>query len=320
LSLPEEDIWVEGGTGVNHMLNGLYFKVIGSYGLPLYKLVKKMYNPTATIAMQKVTFTRFLWQDTKKGLWIISEKPMGGVKPGAGVAFVDDPAENPSGIHKTWYVWDQKSKGMRIPDEEHVTEDGKLKNKTDVIVSKSIVGFEVTGVKGTDGGPLPGLMLRQSSELYGRPVYEAESGAQFLYWMENGGSVEQGLKDPEAQLVKAADEEELLFSQAGCWILAKEMGVDKEHEACLGYVQDTGVTPDQVEATNVWKVQSKNKEEEAGTWSENPKLKLRMEEWTRADDVLHKFDSDFNDFDRLPIQDAGAATAEGATGAASSSG
>merc|ERR1719277_277208 len=116
---------------------------------------------------------------------------------------------------------------MRMPamdEESKEAEAAEVKRGyklPDNIVAKGIVGFEVRGPPCISGS---GLMVRQASELYGRPVYEAESGGLFLYWLQKDGSAEQGMVVEELITPGVTRGEGSLFEKNGHWIISKEVG------------------------------------------------------------------------------------------------
>eukprot|EP00928_Gymnodinium_smaydae_P031663 TRINITY_DN23173_c1_g1_i2.p1 TRINITY_DN23173_c1_g1~~TRINITY_DN23173_c1_g1_i2.p1 ORF type:complete len:351 (-),score=55.54 TRINITY_DN23173_c1_g1_i2:295-1347(-) len=305
LVLPDEDVLITGATGDNDVLNGLYFRVSGNFGLSIYKhVVVKMRSGTFMDGAPQV-HQRFLWMDetkgpaSAKGWWVISEKPKGALVQGPGMAFVDDNAPNPGSINKSWYVWHPQSRSMKFYSTEGIPPEDLAKMRPgkelpDNIQSKSIVGFEI--MNGSDSfalaGPTPGLMLRAAcSELYGRPVYEAENGGQYMYWLQDGGSVESGMPDPAA-----VDEDTFLsnpeeyFKNEGCWIIASAMGVPKDAPECLAYCKDFSVTPE-LTKNEAWMVRMKPYDpSQESVFDRNPKFRLRLEEWTRADEMIASFD------------------------------
>eukprot|EP00929_Paragymnodinium_shiwhaense_P013631 TRINITY_DN121473_c0_g1_i1.p1 TRINITY_DN121473_c0_g1~~TRINITY_DN121473_c0_g1_i1.p1 ORF type:complete len:2646 (+),score=729.13 TRINITY_DN121473_c0_g1_i1:454-7938(+) len=278
LGLPEEDVLIRGGRAYNEAINGLYFKINNVYDLPIYKLVKRLENGEAV--------QRFLWKEKKKGYWIISMKPQV-ISQNKACAFVDLDVPEPAMIDRPWYVWYEPTKNMRCHgEEEEKVRDGqtiKVKMDIDPITASSVVGFEVLGVSGSEGGPQPGILLRQKAELFGRPVYEAESGGQYLYWMKKDAAWTEGTtvesKDFSAD---ATTDAASYFEGEGHWVLAREPGEAPRAEGCLAYVEENCVTPDLI--GKKWQVRIK------GSFSELPAFQLKMEEWRRADDLLGKFD------------------------------
>jgi len=297
LNVPEEDVLIEGGTGENNTLNGLYFKMTGTYGIPLYRLVKKEGLVTTNYAQ------RYLFRDAKSCCWVISGKPNGGVQNQKGMAFVeDDAAERPSEVRAQWYVWHTASKMLKSPEEEEhyaMTEEakGNLEPRkqldlypVNVLKVKSIVGFELTCMA-TPMGPTPGLMLRHGSQFYGRPVYEGENGSQFLYWMVNGGTYDTGI-DMENDTTNPKK----LFEKSGYWAVSKAVGIDYSSNECSAYCPDDAVIPpyfndDEQKASafsSKWYVR---KSPGYRGFVTDPKFRLRIEKWNRTND-LTAFDQD----------------------------
>jgi len=298
LSLPEEDIFVKGGTGPNASINGLYFKLSSTYGMPVYKMVKKerRYGFGVPIA-------RFLYFDTKENVWVISPLPNQGPKPLPGCAFVEDPdATHPGAITANWYVYYPTAKkmkkfgGLDEEDEDDEAAGTKAKNvkvPVDQIKSVSIMGFEPVGVDKTL--IKAGSLVRQGRELYGRPVYESESGGQYLYWFKKGGDLAEGLVEDDLEGDAGADANKL-YQYTGHWIVASDVGETCGGPTCLAYLEDSAVTPDQIPQGSRWYVAVSEKEPgnpEAGyRYERNTTFSFVMEECTHDTHLLGMFDED----------------------------
>lgn len=178
LTMPEEDVLVTGGTGGNKLMNGLYFKMSGTFGVPIYKhsLAKK--DGSGFVH-------KFMYRDTKKELWLISDSPGNDTVPEMrkvkNCAMVEDRQVNPGRIQSLWFVWHEDTSQMRVfGDKDPILQmpTGLIFKKEmrpiDKIEVQSVVGFEVTGVH-TNGNlkKIASLLLRHPSLYYGRPVYEA---------------------------------------------------------------------------------------------------------------------------------------------------
>jgi len=286
LNLPEEDVFISGGTGDNEILNGLFFKLTGTFGVPIYRLVKREGIFTTYYT------DRFLFRDTKSNCWIISGKSTGGISIQPGCAFTEgDEQERPGDAQTPWYVWHAPSKTMKNMAEElsRLQGDDKAlailkKTPVDQISIRSIVGFELSGIPKGFPGPVPGLMLRHASQFFGRPVYEGESGAQYLYWMKNGADLAEGLQDELAPGETQAAKK--LFEGSGYWAMGKEVGLGKDDPSCFCYIVDDNVTPHQINEKAIWQLKTADKK----GWIAVPEMKLVMEEWNRNNDIMDNFD------------------------------
>jgi len=141
----EEDILVEGGTGVNKVLNGLYFKMAGTFGLLIYKLVKPAERAGGLFGAHEAVSERYLYQNQEKTAWVISEKY--GKPPrklGVGCAAIDSVQMHPSKISKSkkWYVWHNDSGRLRMPGDE--TDMTPAEEQQDTFLESSLqkVGFD----------------------------------------------------------------------------------------------------------------------------------------------------------------------------------
>jgi len=289
LSLPEEDVLIEGGTDTNEVMNGLYFKMSGTFGLPLYKMVRPQ-------GLLRAPFARYLYKDSKGPVWIINVSPMSDMHEvsGAGCAWVEDEdAQRPGEIKASWCVWHPGMRVMRMPptDEESkealAAELRKGYKPPDNIVAKGIVGFEVRGPPIISGS---GLMIRHASELYGRPVYEAESGGQFLYWLRKDGSAEQGMVVEELIGPGETRGESALFEKSGHWIISKEVGDPPNGPSTLAYVEDLAVTPDQIPHGAAWHVAAVSGKSKR--FEKTHKVRLKLEEWSRNNAELMVFEEE----------------------------
>jgi len=288
LDLPEEDISIEGGTGENAVLNGLYFKMSGTFGIQMYRNVQR----SSGFSLLGASYTqRYLFKDGISGCWIISDKTSGGLQIEPGMAFAEDAkAETPAKVTSDWYVWHTHSRTMRSLMEEEsraASEETKSKNTkpreelkkhpVDALVVKSILGFAVSYDE-VDTGPKAGLYLRHGSQLYSRPVYESEfhgtdlvGGAgeqcQFLYWMENDGSLSKGRREDDLKEVGLGK-----FQRAGYWAIG-QLGATKTQDGCLAYCEDIAATPNAIQGK--WCLRRAG-----GKFAVDPKFELKLQEWT----------------------------------------
>jgi len=255
ITLPEEDVLIKGGTGQNATINGLYFKLSATYGMPVYKMAKK-----ESKFFYGVPVARFLYFDTKANIWVISALPNEGPQEQPGCAFVDDPdATHPGQIEAEWFVYHPDDKRMRQfgieeegDDEDEAGASSKMMpSPVDQIKCVSIVGFELTGVDNTL--IKPGSMVRHGKEIYGRPVYVSESDDQYLYWFRKSGDLTQGLLDDNLES-NATAEPSTLFKHRGHWIIARQVGENYGGPTCLAYLEDSAVSPDQIPQGSRWHV------------------------------------------------------------------
>jgi len=286
LSMPEEDVIIAGATGVNEVMNGVYFKLSQTFGVKAFKMVK-MHGAGAVSKGHPIV--RFLYKDAATGAWTISPRPMAGISVAPGCAFSHDEfAEHPSMVSSEWYVWHPhtqalQTKASAIKEQAKEAEKAKtlwesiaasldgLYPVPDFVVCRSMVGFEMTASADKLGHVSRGLMLRIPQTLYGRPVYEAESGGQFLYFLKDEGDLADGMTGWEDFQPGAHPDPNKLFKMSGNWVLSREIALPVDE--ALGYCKDLAVTPDLLESQ--WKLRQLD-----GTWAAVPDLKLRRQEWT----------------------------------------
>jgi hypothetical protein len=263
LTMPEEDVLVTGCTGGNKLMNGLYFKMSGTFGVPIFKhsLAKK--DGSGFVH-------KFLYRDTKRELWLISDSPANDTVPEMrrvkNCAMVEDRQEFPGRITQPWFVWHEDTNQMRVYGDK----DPVLKlqkglifkadmNPIDKLEVQSVVGFEVTGLLNGRRSKIPHLLMRQPSLYFGRPVYEAESGGQFLYWHAADAPAGTGVADAEmsgpGQIAFHEEETDSLWQVSdgrirdGWWIISDEVGLRPEDKRCQACVKDSSMTPDQIMKT-----------------------------------------------------------------------
>merc|ERR1712194_408080 len=99
---------------------------------------------------------------------------------------------------------------------------------------------------------------------------------------------DDGLKDVAARI---------LFEKEGAWIISKEVAESVDGLNVLAYVFHAAVTPNQVGGNIPWVVRvappnqrSASQPRATAEFRPDPSVKLRMEEWNRADAGLDKFD------------------------------
>jgi len=274
LLLPEEDILVQGGTGENEALNGLYFKLSNTYGQPVYKMAKKQGAAGAVHA-------RYLFKDPKSSCWVIAPRPDAGIATAPGCAFADgEGLDRPTAAKSGWHVWYPPTRSMRCGDEpQDSTKAGKKVAPIDTLSVGSVVGFEVLGSQGTE--LQTGLMLRHAGELYSRPIYEAEDGSQFLYWMKDGGTLVEGMEEEDEHDAAEHIRHAQLLATKGRWVFARTLGEAPEGPGCLAYAEDAAATPHTIGEGTVWYALKSNPDGPNATFKKCPGLRLVAEEWMR---------------------------------------
>lgn len=278
LSLPEEDVLIKGGVGENEVINGVYFKLMHTFGVKAFKMVKR-------VGFYSTPITRYLYWDIVANAWTISEKPLEGVCSAPGCAFCQqDGIEHPSLVTKPWYVWHGYSGslmagGVKVEEEEEKKEEGFTlrgllgqKTEVDIIKSQSIVGFQVHGSMETLGNIGKGLMLRIPMTLFGRPVYEFEGGGQYLYYLQKESKIADGQSASWEEFGAGVEPKpERLFEKEGYWAISMDIGEQMDSERCYGYCEDLAVTPEQIDRT--WYVRFPS------GYRSNPDLKFTPQEW-----------------------------------------
>jgi len=269
-------------------MNGVYFKLGSTFGVKAFKMVKLVSNGALA---RPTPIIRYLYRDTSTGAWTISPRPLTGITVAPGCAFAhDESAEHPSLIKTDWYVWHKHTGALQTKEtakRDQEKKDKEVKStwetivaameptppEPDLVVCRSMVGFEMTASLEKLGFINRGLMLRIPTTLYGRPVYEAESGGQFLYFMKEEGTLAEGLQGWEEFESGVIPNPALLFGMTGHWVLSREIAnpIDKS----LGYCQDVAVTPDMIESTSTWTIRQND-----NSWATVSDLKLRRQEWT----------------------------------------
>jgi len=302
LNMPEEDVKIDGCTDNNKDLNGLYFKMSGTFGYPIYKCAKLI---GGGLNREKKPLTMYLYQDQKKELWLISDSPGNDTGEkimalGRPCAMVEDDSPDPGSITKPWFVWHEDTHRMREHTENEQDPElyekkkgwfrSKEIRKVDKLTIQSVVGFEVTGVSQNGFGGIQSLFLRHPSLFYGRPVYESENGGQFLYWRKNNGSIEDGLQS--AMLDSPGDLVEIVDEIDGHWIISTELGIAKKdgnsqewHKSVFAYIKDGSFSPDQIHPARPEKGKKEAtwfaRDRSAGNQFKECKLmKLKLEEWS----------------------------------------
>merc|ERR1719498_1226051 len=175
-------------------------------------------------------------------------------------AMVDDKTETPGRITNHWKVWHEDTQQMRIfGDTDPILKMPKgliFKQEMrpiDKLEVQSVVGFEVSGIQRNGHiHQLASLLLRHPSLYYGRPVYEAENGGQYLYW--------QALDEPSGAGVAFAEllgpgqvaQHKDLDDKEGMWMIGDQVGLTPENAKVKAYVKDMSMTPDQISDDSSW--------------------------------------------------------------------
>jgi hypothetical protein len=207
LETPEEDIWIDGGTGGNEVLNGIYFRLQGTFGRPLYKLVKKLRTEhfeavseqcscfSKLVGGKEVT-SRYMYRHPGGEHWVIAGRHQwGGAVSMTHWAHVKSTAEHPKDIEvdAEWYVWHEQTKMMRRVGEEDIEiQSGMSCRKVeaepvDRMTLRVVAGYEVLGldhVIDSTGHASANFLMRHPTQFFGRPVYESSRSDQYLFWLQ----------------------------------------------------------------------------------------------------------------------------------------
>jgi len=308
LEQPEEDVEIRGGTGGNAVLNGIYYKVYGTFGIPIYKRAHRINTSTFSGTFfggdSGVQF-RYLYQHPAKDKWIIADWPdrQGTESSLKNWAFVEASVDHPRDIpaNKEWYVWHEQTRSLRKPNDLKGQKVGrgcfeKDADPVDAINFHVIVGYEVMGLGPSKlGTSRPIFMLRHPSQFFGRPVYEADGVTNpiFLFWIEKGCHIRDGMIDEEitAQDDTTRTKQDKLFDSIGFWVIAQRLpdtSLDlrskwkknllfdtfpSEELCAIAWNESKAATPADIE-------QSKWLVERDGKGVPNKELTIRSEEWT----------------------------------------
>merc|ERR1712190_598007 len=185
--------------------------------------------------------------------------------------------------------------------EEGGTMSAMFKKKPpDKLTTTAVVGFQVQDKTGT---VQPGtFFIRYCREIYGRPAYQDDAGSDlYLYWIENGGSMQQGWQEEE-EVHHHAD----LFKKMGNWIVATKLGDNVRGPTCLAYVEDLAASPDQIPRDKQWHIcVRKGKDGNEGKYERNAEFRLEIieEDVATAKNILADFDGDFGDDDEIDLDE-----------------
>jgi len=280
--LANEDVQVTGGTNDNQVMNGVYFRITATFGIPVYRNVR-----TLTTRFSTVVAERFIYKRDRDLCWVITEHVGSDISQKSGHAFVHEDTESPGHITESWFVWHAQTNSFRYwgedEAEDQLRSQGKASNDQegffsgpsapiDHIKCKCLAGFEVQG-RGV-GGVSPGLLIRNATELYGRPVYKGERGDQLLYFMAKDVSAEHGLE--KTGMAMTAEDLVTNPNYDGHWVISTEFGINIDSPSCLAYVEDRAVTPHTI--TKQWFVVALNQK--------TSELKLVVHESCAGPDAL----------------------------------
>jgi hypothetical protein len=168
----------------------------------------------------------------------------------------------------------------------------------DVILTRSIVGFEMIG----EPSIAQSLLLRNMKEMYSRPVYEDQHAGIWLYWIKRGGSLDDGMGHGAATATELPDPEEM-YEQKGYWVISKVLGDKPQGITALAYIEDQAVTPEQIrlliemkdnkeKLRHVWNVavEGTGDEHNPPEFRKSRTFHLRMKHWDRDNVQLKAFD------------------------------
>lgn len=285
MGLPVMDVLVSGCTGTNEVMNGLYFQMANTHGLRIFRLVKRVQEESSVAVSMtarlesvfKVTaFERYMYQDEDLKRWIISDTVYGNVRSRTkNIAYVWDTSMHPCMISTPWSVWHESSGKVVPPQEEDSltksdsqvpfksTDDADPEialvqagaSKVDRLALQGALGFEVRGLFTARRGLISNFFQRNPGQLYKRPIYEAEAGRQYLYWLPSKAKedkekrMEEGMQNEMIENVSLDDE---FFALPGSWVIAWDLGELPRGNKCLAWVEDTAVTPFQILEESRW--------------------------------------------------------------------
>jgi len=312
LENPEEDIWISGGTGGNKVLNGIYFKLQGTFGRPLYKLVKKITTTVDEAAetcscfnrlgfsVKEIT-ARYMFRHPGGEHWVIAGRHQwGGSVTMTHWAHVQTKAEHPKDIEgdAEWYVWHEQTQVMRKVGDEVEIQNGMCghsePNPVDVMKMKVVAGYEVHGLEhmfvGT-GHASANFLMRHPSQFFGRPVYESSRSDQYLFWIQehvDGTSVKYWVDaDEELELYSLSNvqdvlkKEEEFYRKKGYWVLARQLPlqhVEYDWQESIAWVKDKAMTPFEIRHQWYMRDPTKGNLSPKDSGILNPDLKIKPEE------------------------------------------
>lgn len=256
----EEDVLITGGTKQNESLNGVYYKLSSTYGSDIYK--STIIRDAAVEKHSHKYFERFLFYDRTYQSWIIKPTPLGDEPWGPATAFVNDNALHPGDTVENWFSWDRRTRTMVQFEGEYRTAAGTVDDasKVDRVQAWSIVGYLLS--VDVPCALKPMFLLRNAQEFYSRPVYESDVTGTFLYFMKDGGNVEDGVRilehfSPGFCLRRA----EHTCTMKGRWVISTKLGVEHTDPTCLAWNVDPNVTVNLIEGE--W---TARKDEDSDNW------------------------------------------------------
>jgi hypothetical protein len=340
LNMPHEDVLISGADSIeNQDMNGLYVRMSEAFGLAIYrntKIVREVPNmqPNSSVSIASLgkcarrslagtavekAVTRYLYQDPKRECWIISESPSYDTPERVlnlhrSAAMVESSDPHPGLAAKPWYVWHEDTQSMRLwlPRNQFLAEEletvtcGMKQEKklrpVDRLTIQCVMGLIVDG----HNGLIHGLMLRHPSMFFGRPVYEAENGGQYLYWFQQGKMVEDGwviasMVSPTKALDEVDPDDEAKINE-GWWIIARQVGCFQiedpkfggrpangipDHSDVLAYVPSKCHAPHQIVTDDpeaCWKVK------DGETFTDAKDIKIRLDHFKNTNNALDLLD------------------------------
>jgi len=238
--LTESDVLVYGGTGPNELMNGLYYRKMGTFGVTVFM------HYTTNASNEPIE--RYLFQSLAGTQWIIGpdpDKKMLSKEALEGTAWVQSSEQYPENIVGSWNVYynplNKEGKIRYQPYRKQTKEEILAKiPPIDKIKIQIVEGFVLCA--SSSDGILDGVFLRQPEELYDRPVYELENGGQFLFW--------NPISSNDEGAGSSFDEKTPLHEQKGAWMIADHLVArPKDHvSGCWAYSEDSAVTPDLIRA------------------------------------------------------------------------
>merc|ERR1719498_1772905 len=184
-------------------------------------------------------------------------------------AMVDDKTETPGRITNHWKVWHEDTQQMRIfGDTDPILKMPKgliFKQEMrpiDKLEVQSVVGFEVSGIQRNGHiHQIASLLLRHPTLYFGRPVYEAENGGQYLYWQATEAPAYSGIADSSMSGPgQVSYHEEVHKQTGGWWCFSSQVGARPEDPRCEACINENCMTPDQIKNSSTWLVRDANRE------------------------------------------------------------
>ncbi|CAD7942640.1 unnamed protein product [Amoebophrya sp. A120] len=245
LTLPEDDLWLVGASGENELMNGVYWRLSETFGVPIFKHYRCRTGLLGTVHCE-----RYLFMNEAKNKWLIAESPAIASlpkPPAAMTAQVVDSAEDPRDIAGTWQVYDPQTRSYKAFQKLSKEDEKRGALPVDRLRIVEMSGVEVSPCQSPM--VLDGCFLRQPQELFGRPVFEMENGGQYLYWVSEDG---RPLTDQQTE-AGLAMQGHLLHKDRGFWCISDSLGAppkDAQETHNWAHVESSAATPDEI--TQEW--------------------------------------------------------------------